>query len=78
MMASYAKNLRSTPHEVQALMNSCEIKMLLKTVLRETTPFWDSEFRGIDGKAIIRKAHSPCIPSASTDLTLKKNILSNT
>lgn len=39
MMASDAKNLTSTPHEVHALMNSCEIKMLLKPVLRETTPF---------------------------------------
>lgn len=43
MMVSYTKNLTASPHEVHVLMNSCELKMLLKTVLRETIPFPDSK-----------------------------------
>lgn len=42
-MASYAKILMPSPHEVHVLMNSCELNMSLKIVLRETIPFPDSK-----------------------------------
>lgn len=43
MTVSYAKNLTPSAHEVHVLMNSCELKVSLKTVLRETIPFPDSK-----------------------------------
>lgn len=43
IMASYAKILTPSPHEVHVLMNSCELNMSLKIVLRETIPFPDSK-----------------------------------
>lgn len=80
-MASYAKSLTPSPHEMHVLMKTCEPKMSLKTEkihLFQIPRVLQGKYKRIDGKAIIRKAHLPSPPTVSIYLPLKKNTLSNT